>query len=353
MHVIITRSHSAAPVAAFALRGWQPALALLALAAVFGAAVWFFAGELAGHWARSGHPAIAEAVRERLDENESERRALLREKIRVQNDAVADLQVRLWQLERGGAAIAENLNLPAGLFPPSDSLMTGVGDNIQPILCRGEDDPPPPPRASNPVPTVPAAAPADGEKVSAGNSDSDSELEAAADLADSLAAMSAGIARAAGGFATVEKRAAAVSVLRRTIPMERPLGGKHWLTSRFGYRKDPFTGRKAFHSGYDYAAARGSPVLAAADGVVVYGGRLGNYGNAIQIYHGGGVSTMYGHMREMLVAPWAYVRRGDRIGTVGNTGRSTGPHLHYEIRFDNRPRPVRRAIKELKKKRGG
>ena len=147
MHVIITRSHSAAPVAAFALRGWQPALALLALAAAFGAAVWFFAGELAGHWARSGHPAIAEAVRERLDENESERRALLREKIRVQNDAVADLQVRLWQLERGGAAIAENLNLPAGLFPPSDSLMTGVGDNIQPILCRGEDDPPPPPPA--------------------------------------------------------------------------------------------------------------------------------------------------------------------------------------------------------------
>ena len=344
MHIIITRSHSVEPLAAFAVRGIWPLLGAGALAALFALSVWTGARALAEHWAKSGHPALAEVVRERLAENESERRALLREKIRLQNDAIADLQVRLWQLERGGAAIAENLNLPAGLFPQSDALMTGVDDNLQPILCRDES-----------VSASPADFAADGELKwsSATGGAFESELEAAADFADALSGLDAGLSRAETAYAVAAKRAAAVAVLRRTIPVERPLAGKHWRTSLFGYRKDPFTGRRAFHSGYDYAAARGSPVLAAADGVVVYGGRLGNYGNTVQVYHGGGVSTLYGHMRDILTEPWAYVRRGDKIGTVGNTGRSTGPHLHYEIRFDNRPQPVQKAINTLKKQRGG
>ena len=348
MHVIITRSHSAEPLAAFAIRGIWPILAAAALVAIFALAVWHTAVAVTERWAQSGHPLLAEVVRVRLDENEDERRALLREKIRLQNDAIADLQVRLWRVERSGAAIAENLNLPAGLFPPSDSLMTGVDDNIQPILCRGDSDAEASADFADSGEEETAASPASG----GGDSDSESELETAADFADSLSGLDAEISRLENGYAAAGKRAAAVEVLRRTIPIERPLAGKHWRTSLFGYRKDPFTGRRAFHSGYDYAAERGSPVVAAADGVVVYGGRLGNYGNVVQVYHGGGVSTLYGHMRDILAEPWAYVRRGDKIGTVGNTGRSTGPHLHYEIRFDNRPQPVRKAIKTLKKRRG-
>ena len=328
MHIIITRSHSAEPIAAFAFRGLWLALTAAALAGVFALSVWFAALAVAERWALSGHPALAEVVRVRLAENENERRAILREKIRLQNDAVADLQVRLWQLERSGAAIAENLKLPEGLFPPSDSLMTGVDSDIQPILCQGESA------------SETAAA-------------FESALEKAANLADPLTTLDSGITRAEDAYDTVAKRAAAVEVLRRTIPIERPLGGKNWRTSPFGYRKDPFTGRRAFHSGYDYAAAQGSPIFAAADGVVVYGGRLGNYGNTVQVYHGGGVSTLYGHMRDITAEPWEHVRRGDVIGTVGNTGRSTGPHLHYEIRFDNRPQAVRKAIRTLKKQRGG
>ena len=349
MHVIITRSHSAEPLAAFAIRGIWPILAATALAAVFALAVWHAALAVAERWVQSGHPLLTEVVHARLDENESERRALLREKIRLQNDAIADLQVRLWRVERSGAAIAENLNLPAGLFPPSDSLMTGVDDNIQPILCQGDSDAE---EASADVADSGeediVASPADG----GADPEAESELEKAADFADSLSGLDAEISRLENSYVAAGKRAAAVKVLRRTIPIERPLTGKHWRTSLFGYRKDPFTGRRAFHSGYDYASEPGTPIVAAADGVVVYGGRLGNYGNVVQVYHGGGVSTIYGHMRDILAEPWAYVRRGDKIGTVGNTGRSTGPHLHYEIRFDNRPQSVRKAIKTLKKQRG-
>ena len=116
MHIIITRSHSAEPLAAFAIRGIWPVLAAAALAVFFALAVWHTALAVAERWVQSGHPLLAEVVRVRLDTNENERRALLREKIRLQNDAIADLQVRLWRVERSGAAIAENLSLPAGLF---------------------------------------------------------------------------------------------------------------------------------------------------------------------------------------------------------------------------------------------
>lgn len=136
-----------------------------------------------------------------------------------------------------------------------------------------------------------------------------------------------------------------------TVPLNRPLIGKNWLSSRFGMRRDPLTGRRAFHAGYDYAARRGTPVVAGATGLVTYVGRLGNYGNAVRISHGEGVSTLYGHLLSASVERGDYVRRGEQVGKVGSTGRSTGPHLHYEVRFNNRPRPVAGAIKKLRQAR--
>ena len=133
-----------------------------------------------------------------------------------------------------------------------------------------------------------------------------------------------------------------------TVPLQRPVMGKNWLSSRFGMRRDPLTGRKAFHAGYDYAARRGTPILAGATGIITYAGWLGNYGKAVRITHGDGVSTLYGHMQTMYVAAGRYVRRGDIIGEIGSTGRSTGPHLHYEVRINNRPRPVASAVKKLR-----
>ncbi len=152
-------------------------------------------------------------------------------------------------------------------------------------------------------------------------------------------------------YGVVLRHGAVAAVTYDTVPMLRPVGGRHWLSSRFGTRRDPLTGRRAFHSGYDYAARRGVAVFAAAAGRVDYSGRLGNYGNAVRISHGGNLSTLYGHLHSFVVKKGQYVRRGEVIGAVGNTGRSTGPHLHYEVRVNNRPRPINSAVKKIRRAR--
>jgi murein DD-endopeptidase MepM/ murein hydrolase activator NlpD len=107
------------------------------------------------------------------------------------------------------------------------------------------------------------------------------------------------------------------------------------FTSYFGNRRDPLTGRPAFHGGVDIVAPAGKEVVATADGIVVEAGRNGNLGRSIRISHGYGMTTLYGHLKELRVAPGQQVKRGDVIGTVGNSGRTTGYHLHYEVRVAN------------------
>ena len=109
------------------------------------------------------------------------------------------------------------------------------------------------------------------------------------------------------------------------------------LTSGFGIRRDPITRGRAFHSGLDIAAAPGAPVRASADGVVIRATRSGGLGKAIYLSHGFGLSTRYGHMSKIEVRAGQRVQRGDVIGYVGNTGRSTGYHLHYEVHLDGEP----------------
>ena len=103
------------------------------------------------------------------------------------------------------------------------------------------------------------------------------------------------------------------------------------ISSRFGNRRDPFTKRLRFHGGLDISAAHGSPVLATARGTVVEAKWDGSYGNYVKIDHGNGYETLYGHMSKLTVKPGDVVNRGDQIGKVGSTGRSTAPHIHYEI----------------------
>jgi murein DD-endopeptidase MepM/ murein hydrolase activator NlpD len=108
------------------------------------------------------------------------------------------------------------------------------------------------------------------------------------------------------------------------------------ITDGFGRRRDPFTGRQAFHRGLDLAARRGTPVIATADGVVVFSGRDGGFGRVVKLSHGFGYITVFGHLEKILVHPGDEVRRGDTIGLLGSSGRSTGPHLHYEVHVDGR-----------------
>ena len=109
------------------------------------------------------------------------------------------------------------------------------------------------------------------------------------------------------------------------------------FTSGFGYRSDPLTHGRGVHQGVDIAAAPGQPVRASADGVIVQAGEIGGLGQAVVIAHGFGVITRYGHMSRIDVRPGQRVKRGDLVGRVGNTGRSTGYHLHYEVRVDGNP----------------
>jgi len=110
-----------------------------------------------------------------------------------------------------------------------------------------------------------------------------------------------------------------------------------WVTSSFGFRKSPFTGLREKHEGWDIAARTGAPVRATADGVVVVEGREYGYGNMVEIDHGYGLVTRYGHNSKHLVKVGDKVKRGQVVSLVGNTGRSTGPHLHYEVLLNSVP----------------
>jgi murein DD-endopeptidase MepM/ murein hydrolase activator NlpD len=109
-----------------------------------------------------------------------------------------------------------------------------------------------------------------------------------------------------------------------------------WLTSSVGNRRDPITGGSDYHEGLDISAERGSSVYATADGTVRFAGREGGYGNLVVLDHGYGLETRYGHLASFRVSPGADIKRGDVVGVVGSTGRSTGSHLHYEVRVNGR-----------------
>lgn len=130
---------------------------------------------------------------------------------------------------------------------------------------------------------------------------------------------------------------AQVERLNRTlalVPYRKPVVGEVEFTSGFGVRADPFLGRPAMHTGLDFRAATGDPVRATANGKVASSGWAGGYGRMVEIDHGNGLSTRYGHLSEINVKVGDVVKIGQVIGAVGSTGRSTGPHLHYETRID-------------------
>lgn len=129
-----------------------------------------------------------------------------------------------------------------------------------------------------------------------------------------------------------------------SIPLRRPFAFAE-ITSGFGARTDPFLGTAALHAGIDFREEIGAPVRATASGRVSEAGWTGGYGNMVEIDHGGGLSTRFGHMSEILVKPGDPIAIGQVVGRVGSTGRSTGPHLHYETRIDGVPVDPQRFLK--------
>jgi murein DD-endopeptidase MepM/ murein hydrolase activator NlpD len=143
-------------------------------------------------------------------------------------------------------------------------------------------------------------------------------------------------------FTLVESRLLEARLKALMVPNQRPVDGD--VGSGFGFRSDPLTGRAALHTGLDFPADIGTAIHAAAGGVVVASDWHPAYGQVVEIDHGNGLLTRYAHCSKVLVAAGALVRRGQRIAEVGNSGRSTGPHLHFEVLLDGVPQDPARFL---------
>jgi murein DD-endopeptidase MepM/ murein hydrolase activator NlpD len=126
-------------------------------------------------------------------------------------------------------------------------------------------------------------------------------------------------------------------------PAGRPIT-RGWLSSYFGSRTDPFTGRRAHHSGIDFAGKMGSDIVVVAAGVVTFSGRRSGYGNLVEVNHGNGYVTRYGHCSKNLVKVGTTVKKGQVIAKMGTSGRSTGPHVHFEVLYNGRAVDPKRYI---------
>lgn len=141
----------------------------------------------------------------------------------------------------------------------------------------------------------------------------------------------------------IEAKLLQQSVLKNALPNISPINAA-FNSSSFGWRLDPFNGYKAFHEGLDFSASIGTPIYAAAGGIVSTAEQTPDYGKIVKIDHGSGLETRYAHTSKLLVSAGQRVTKGQVIAEVGSTGRSTGPHLHYEIRLNGNPLDPRKYL---------
>ncbi|MCG8460592.1 MAG: M23 family metallopeptidase [Holophagales bacterium] len=151
---------------------------------------------------------------------------------------------------------------------------------------------------------------------------------------DDLEAIQAQLEGLVADMEIVEESLGQRRAMLSSMPTVAPVKGI--FTSAYGMRKDPFTGRRAMHHGIDISAPFGREVVAPGDGMVIKAGRAAGYGNVVYLSHGFGVTTRFGHLSKVSVEVGQKVERGDVLGKVGNTGRSTGIHLHYEVRVNGK-----------------
>ncbi len=171
--------------------------------------------------------------------------------------------------------------------------------------------------------------------------DLDQEIEAAkdqllSDLHQQVAVVEAVIDLKKDDFKDLLEGLEEKAAKEAAIPSIYPVAGGR-VTSRFGNRRSPNSNRKEFHKGYDIGAPRGTPIKVTADGIVQFVGRNGGYGKMITVNHGNGYITRYAHADKLLKKRGSVVKKGEVIALVGNTGRSTGPHVHYEVRRNGVP----------------
>jgi len=153
------------------------------------------------------------------------------------------------------------------------------------------------------------------------------------DLQDAIRELTKAVEMRDDSLSSIEANILQQSVLKDMLPNRSPINAAY-NSSSYGWRIDPFNGNKAFHEGLDFTANTGTPIRAAADGIVSEATNTHDYGNLVKIQHGSGLGTLYAHASKLLVKAGERVVKGQVVAEVGSTGRSTGPHLHYEIRLN-------------------
>ena len=315
MQIIVTHDTAAQPrvLQIGSLQLLLAGLALLLLLFTFSGAVYHFVFLKA---AREGWPVVSQIVRFVVRDETAQRDRMLRDNLDAMAQRVGAMQAKLLRLETVGERAAAMAGLKA--------------DDL-----RGIDRGPAPavPAASAPggglyVPTELALAP--------GRAITDEALQRALDGFDARADWQADL------WTLVESRLLEKRLRALTVPSIAPVEGP--VGSGFGFRLDPFTGRSALHTGLDFPAEPGTPIRAAAGGVVVLVEHHPQYGLTVELDHGDGLVTRYAHALKALVKVGDLVRRSQPIAQVGNSGRSTGPHLHFEVLIEGVPQNPARFL---------
>ncbi len=306
-------------------------LLLLALGLVF--ALMLMSGAVY-HWfflkaAREGWPVVSSVVKWVVRDEIAQRDRFMRENLDAIAQRVGEVQAKLVRLE----AVSERVSGLAGVKPEELSpLRQPAGGSSAPGAGGGG--------AGKATPS--GGAPAGGRGGGQGGpylpllSPTLEELHQAVAGLDQLSDQHADV------FTLIESRLFEERMRRLLVPSTLPVAGP--VGSGFGFRADPFTGRTALHTGLDFPAEPGTPIRAAAGGVVVDVGVHPEYGNTLELDHGNRLTTLYAHLQRSLVKPGDIVRRGQVIAEVGNSGRSTGAHLHFEVLLEGVPQNPARFL---------
>jgi murein DD-endopeptidase MepM/ murein hydrolase activator NlpD len=332
MQVLITHG-TVARTRVLHFNRWQiagAAAALLAAVVLLSGTVYHFVFLKA---ARDGWPVVSALVRWVVRDELAERERFMRDNLEAMAQRVGEFEARLVRLQSMG----ERVSTLAGIRPEDlrPEPAPEAAPDTAPAAARGSSPGPPPAPAA-----APAAAPPDargGPYVPAGPAAALlNGLQQRLHALDERAAMHVDL------FMLAESRLSEERLLTLLVPTSAPVVAP--FGSGFGFRSDPFTGRPALHTGLDFPAPVGTPIHAAAGGVVVVREVHPAYGKLLEIDHGNGLVTRYAHCDSFEVELGALVRRGDLIATVGNTGRSTGPHLHFEVLLDGAPQNPARFL---------
>ncbi len=315
MQIMITHG-SLATTRVLHLNRIQIGLAVAALAIVlmlFSGLIYHFVFLKA---AREGWPVVSSIVRLVVRDEFAQRDRFVRENLDVMATKVGEMQAKLLKLE----AMGDRVSGLAGVKP----------EEFKPVLS-------PRPGASAPLP---ASVKGQGGPFIPGLNDSQrgalDALAANVDLMDERTDQYTDL------FTLIESRLLEGRLAQLLIPSTTPVAGP--VGSGFGFRTDPITGRGALHMGLDFPADVGTPIVAAAGGVVINTEVHAAYGNMVDIDHGSGLVTRYAHTSKLLVKNGDLVKRGQSVALVGNTGRSTGPHLHFEVLVDGVPQNPARFL---------